>query len=294
MSELLELAAAIAREAGGVARARFHDPRTIRTKTTRDRPGHRRRPRARSLDPRAHPRGAPARRAADRGEPRLGRLERRALDRRSARRHRRTTRTHSRTSRSRSGSRSTASALRRRGLRSDARRAVQRREGPRQSLERQADPRVRHVRAPPRAARDGLRLRRAPEAHSEPRALRALRGLRAGDPARGLGCARLRLRRVRPLRRLLGAAPARRGTWRRGCCSSRKRAAESATSTRALPRRRGRASWRATGACTTPCSPCSRALSSAASLGAAAGGAAAGAGADFTNWFLNDSGLSGT
>lgn len=34
MSELLELATAIAREAGGIARARFHDPRTIRTKTS--------------------------------------------------------------------------------------------------------------------------------------------------------------------------------------------------------------------------------------------------------------------
>ena len=34
MSELLELATAIAREAGSVARARFHDPRTIRTKTS--------------------------------------------------------------------------------------------------------------------------------------------------------------------------------------------------------------------------------------------------------------------
>jgi len=34
LSELLELATAIAREAGGIARARFHDPRTIRTKTS--------------------------------------------------------------------------------------------------------------------------------------------------------------------------------------------------------------------------------------------------------------------
>jgi myo-inositol-1(or 4)-monophosphatase len=34
VSELLELAVAIAREAGGIARARFHDPRTIRTKTS--------------------------------------------------------------------------------------------------------------------------------------------------------------------------------------------------------------------------------------------------------------------
>jgi myo-inositol-1(or 4)-monophosphatase len=34
MSRLLELATAIAREAGGVARARFHEPRTIRTKTS--------------------------------------------------------------------------------------------------------------------------------------------------------------------------------------------------------------------------------------------------------------------
>src|SRR5262249_12934811 len=34
MSRLLELAVAIAREAGGVARARFHEPRTIRTKTS--------------------------------------------------------------------------------------------------------------------------------------------------------------------------------------------------------------------------------------------------------------------
>jgi len=34
VSGLLELAASIAREAGGVARARFHDPRTIRTKTS--------------------------------------------------------------------------------------------------------------------------------------------------------------------------------------------------------------------------------------------------------------------
>jgi myo-inositol-1(or 4)-monophosphatase len=34
VSELLELATAIAREAGGIARARFHEPRTIRTKTS--------------------------------------------------------------------------------------------------------------------------------------------------------------------------------------------------------------------------------------------------------------------
>ena len=34
MSELLDLARAIAREAGGIARDRFHDPRTIRTKTS--------------------------------------------------------------------------------------------------------------------------------------------------------------------------------------------------------------------------------------------------------------------
>jgi myo-inositol-1(or 4)-monophosphatase len=34
MSRLLELAVAIAREAGGIARARFHEPRTIRTKTS--------------------------------------------------------------------------------------------------------------------------------------------------------------------------------------------------------------------------------------------------------------------
>ena len=34
MSGLLELAVSIAREAGAVARARFHDPRTIRTKTS--------------------------------------------------------------------------------------------------------------------------------------------------------------------------------------------------------------------------------------------------------------------
>jgi myo-inositol-1(or 4)-monophosphatase len=34
VSHLLELAIAIAREAGGIARDRFHDPRTIRTKTS--------------------------------------------------------------------------------------------------------------------------------------------------------------------------------------------------------------------------------------------------------------------
>ncbi|HKC51140.1 MAG TPA: inositol monophosphatase family protein [Myxococcota bacterium] len=34
MSELLRLATEIAREAGGIARERFHDPRTIRTKTS--------------------------------------------------------------------------------------------------------------------------------------------------------------------------------------------------------------------------------------------------------------------
>ena len=34
MKELLELAVALAREAGGVARSRFHDPRTIRTKSS--------------------------------------------------------------------------------------------------------------------------------------------------------------------------------------------------------------------------------------------------------------------